>query len=174
MTYSDGRLIQMTVVSLVVLETLFVALSIHSLNHYLIINYFNPLALLKNVWSLDISYGIIASNVLIVHLSYAYRIYHVSGRKALIPIAVVIVALIHFSLGWVLVAVLFRLSSVEQIPGLPETLGKAILSSAAAIDITIASTLSYYLHKKRTGFKQTDKLINRLIKYTINNGILTR
>ncbi|PPQ84167.1 hypothetical protein CVT25_002033 [Psilocybe cyanescens] len=46
--------------------------------------------------------------------------------------------------------------------------------SAAAIDITIAGTLSYYLHKKRTGFKQTDKLINRLIKYTINNGALTR
>ncbi|PPQ94508.1 LOW QUALITY PROTEIN: hypothetical protein CVT25_014162 [Psilocybe cyanescens] len=78
-------------------------------------------------------------------------------------------------------ALLFRERLVSELPGLPETLAKAILSSAAAIDIVIASTLSYYLHKNRSGIKQrikyygsrTDKIINRLMIYTINNGILT-
>ncbi|KAH9481048.1 hypothetical protein JR316_0005567 [Psilocybe cubensis] len=67
----------------------------------------------------------------------------------------------------------FRLRSLLELPGLPETLAKISLSTAVAIDVTIAATLSYFLHSSRTGIKQTDKLINRLMKYTINNGVLT-
>ncbi|PPQ96637.1 hypothetical protein CVT26_010677 [Gymnopilus dilepis] len=107
------------------------AVSIQALYHYLITNYFNPVGLLQDIWSINIL-----------------------GDPVLHSIA------------------------------------KAILSSAAAIDLTIAFTLSYYLHAHRTGVKQynvhrvfsflsadiyhrTDKLINRLMVITINNGILT-
>ena len=72
-------------------------------------------------------------------------------------------------------------------------MAKAILISGAVIDIIIAGTLSYYLNQARTGIKQwvnhvdqggrsnwlpaparTDKIIDGLMMYTINNGILTR
>lgn len=40
-------------------------------------------------------------------------------------------------------------------------------------DVIIAVALSYYLHSKRTGFKRTDSIINRLIIYAVNRGALT-
>lgn len=74
-----------------------------------------------------------------------------------------------------------------------QDMAKAILISGAVIDIIIAGTLSYYLNQARTGIKQwvnhvdqggrsnwlpaparTDKIIDGLMMYTINNGILTR
>uniref|UniRef100_A0A8H7XSB1 DUF6534 domain-containing protein n=1 Tax=Psilocybe cubensis TaxID=181762 RepID=A0A8H7XSB1_PSICU len=46
------------------------------------------------------------------------------------------------------------------------------LSSAVACDTAIAGSLSYYLHTKRTGFKRSDKMINYLILFSINSGLL--
>jgi hypothetical protein len=40
-------------------------------------------------------------------------------------------------------------------------------------DVFTAASLSYFLHKMRTGFKRSDTLINRLIIYSVNTGTLT-
>jgi len=40
-------------------------------------------------------------------------------------------------------------------------------------DVFTAASLSYFLHKMRTGFKRSDTLINRLIIYSVNTGMLT-
>ncbi|KAF8890802.1 hypothetical protein CPB84DRAFT_1389776 [Gymnopilus junonius] len=173
--YSDPPLVKFTVGALLALEMLHVVVSIHALYHYLISNYFNPFGLLQDIWSINILFGIIGVIVLLVHLLYAMRIYHVSGRKKLIPLAISFVSLGHCALGWVLAGLLFRRTLESEILGDPllHGIAKAILGSAAAIDMTITFTLSYYLHKNRTGIKQTDKLINRLMVITINNGVLT-
>jgi len=47
------------------------------------------------------------------------------------------------------------------------------LSLAVVTDVLIAGSLAYYLHTSRSGIKRTDKLVNQLLAYTINNGILT-
>uniref|UniRef100_A0A8H7Y2L0 DUF6534 domain-containing protein n=1 Tax=Psilocybe cubensis TaxID=181762 RepID=A0A8H7Y2L0_PSICU len=139
----------------------------------------------NDAYASEILFGVIAIVVLVVQLFYAWRIYIISRKKNLfIPIAIFLTSpgafgrpswrlLIALRVGVVLTAVLFRLRSLLELPGLPETLAKISLSTAVAIDVTIAATLSYFLHSSRTGIKQTDKLINRLMKYTINNGVLT-
>lgn len=43
----------------------------------------------------------------------------------------------------------------------------------AASDAIIAIVLSFYLHTSRSGFKRTDTIINRLIMFTVNTGVLT-
>lgn len=40
-------------------------------------------------------------------------------------------------------------------------------------DILTALTLSYYLRKLKTGYQKADSLVNQLILYAINTGILT-
>ncbi|THH01308.1 hypothetical protein EW145_g6941 [Phellinidium pouzarii] len=40
-------------------------------------------------------------------------------------------------------------------------------------DLVIASTLVWLLHSSRSGFKRTDTVINRLILYTVNTGLIT-
>ncbi|KDR71986.1 hypothetical protein GALMADRAFT_143338 [Galerina marginata CBS 339.88] len=49
----------------------------------------------------------------------------------------------------------------------------ASLSLAVVTDIITAASLSFYLHTRRSGIKGTDTLINKLMAYAINNGILT-
>ncbi|KAH7874977.1 uncharacterized protein C8R40DRAFT_1106528 [Lentinula edodes] len=45
--------------------------------------------------------------------------------------------------------------------------------TTAACDILIAVILCMLLHKARSGFQRSDKIIDKLILYTINRGILT-
>ncbi|KIJ37697.1 hypothetical protein M422DRAFT_781596 [Sphaerobolus stellatus SS14] len=171
--YSDPPLIKITVASLLTFEILHSAFSIHAVYYYVIANFGNPLALLQNVWSADVNFGVIGLNVFVVHLSYALRIYYVSGKRLILPVILTMVSLCHASLGWYLTALLFKDRFIVNLPGTPETIAKVILSTAVGIDMTIAITLSLYLHRSRTGFKRTDKLINKLVIYTINNGVLT-
>ncbi|KAH9884531.1 hypothetical protein C8Q73DRAFT_818634 [Cubamyces lactineus] len=44
---------------------------------------------------------------------------------------------------------------------------------ASVTDLTLAGTLVFVLHKSRTGSKRTDTILDTLIKYTINTGVLT-
>lgn len=48
------------------------------------------------------------------------------------------------------------------------TLGLAILS-----DVIITASLCWYLHKSRTEFEKTNSMIDKLLLYTINTGLLT-
>ncbi|KAH8994301.1 hypothetical protein EDB86DRAFT_3168260, partial [Lactarius hatsudake] len=54
-----------------------------------------------------------------------------------------------------------------------KTIGSAALSLGMVTDVFTAASLSYFLHKMRTGFKRSDTLINRLIIYSVNTGALT-
>lgn len=44
---------------------------------------------------------------------------------------------------------------------------------AAVCDILIAAGLCWYLQTGRTGYKRTDNIVDRLIIYAINRGVLT-
>lgn len=50
---------------------------------------------------------------------------------------------------------------------------RAVNALSVAADGTISLTLVYLLHKTRSGFKQTDTLINKLIVYSINTSLIT-
>ncbi|KAK1225072.1 hypothetical protein PQX77_011992 [Marasmius sp. AFHP31] len=44
---------------------------------------------------------------------------------------------------------------------------------AAAGDVYITASLSFLLHRSRTGFQRSDAIITRLIHFTVNTGLLT-
>lgn len=45
---------------------------------------------------------------------------------------------------------------------------------AAAGDVLIAATLCIILHRSKTGFRVSDTMINRLMAFCVNTGLLTR
>ncbi|KAF8334914.1 uncharacterized protein EI90DRAFT_3048861 [Cantharellus anzutake] len=47
------------------------------------------------------------------------------------------------------------------------------LTLEAVADLMIALAMSYFLHRRRTGFRQTDTVLRQLIVYAINTGLLT-
>ncbi|KAH9933893.1 uncharacterized protein B0H18DRAFT_982569 [Fomitopsis serialis] len=48
------------------------------------------------------------------------------------------------------------------------------VGTATCIDILIAASLCHLLSRHRTGFRKTDSLINWLMFYTLNTGLVTR
>ncbi|KAF9475340.1 hypothetical protein BDN70DRAFT_254416 [Pholiota conissans] len=171
--FKDTLLIKSTVFVLLILELMHGASSMGSLYHYLIGKFLDPLALTTTIWPINITFTITGSIVLVVHVFYAVRIYYVSGKQLPIPVFIAALSLGNFALGLVLTVKLFQNPFVVNLRGIRDNLAKAIFISAAIDDFLIAATLTYYLNRARTGIKQTDKIIDKLMIYAINNGILT-
>ncbi|KDR69561.1 hypothetical protein GALMADRAFT_145313 [Galerina marginata CBS 339.88] len=169
---SDGILIKGAVATLLILEGLHSAFSIHAIYYYTILNYLNPLALIQATWSAIMTLGISSLIILVVHLFYVRRVYHVSRKN--IPLVTLLAALSlgHFGTG---IAVTVRAFQLEFFAAFSRSsrIVAASLSLAVATDILTAASLSYYLHTSRSGIERTDTLINKLMAYAINNGILT-
>ncbi|KAI0706757.1 hypothetical protein C8T65DRAFT_740592 [Cerioporus squamosus] len=71
---SDSHFMKLLVASVMVLETLHVAITAHSCYYYLVLNYFNPLVLLSGVWSLNILPFVSGLVMFISQLFFARRV----------------------------------------------------------------------------------------------------
>lgn len=60
----------------------------------------------------------------------------------------------------------------NQLPGVA-AVSRAVNITGAISDVAIASSLVLLLNRSRTGFKPTESVINRLILFTIQTGLLT-
>ena len=63
-------------------------------------------------------------------------------------------------------------SSFTQLPSL-DNISRAVNAMGAASDLAIALVLVVLLHRARTGFSKSETIINRLIVFSINTGMLT-
>ncbi|KAI9465013.1 hypothetical protein BJY52DRAFT_1209854 [Lactarius psammicola] len=95
----------------------------------------------------------------------------VSRGNYLVTGLIISMALAQFATAVVYTLKTFHLhvGQADQI----KTIGSAALSLGVVTDVFTAASLSYFLHKMRTGFKRSDTLINRLIIYSVNTGALT-
>ncbi|EPQ54073.1 hypothetical protein GLOTRDRAFT_139474 [Gloeophyllum trabeum ATCC 11539] len=176
------------------LDTLHVILISHAMYHYLITNYANPLALQNGTWSLYTSVGLNQSLSkgghsshragIVVFDNHPYfsfftkRIYDLSRsrgprlQRSLTTITAFLVAG-HFAFGIETVAELFikkKLSRISEI-----TLNSALPFALLAVlsDILVAGALCGLLWHERSQFRDTNELINQLIKWAINRCLLT-
>jgi hypothetical protein len=67
----------------------------------------------------------------------------------------------------------FQLKLYADVSGVPLRISRYGLSFALVTDVLIASSLTFYLHKGRTGHRRTDGLVKTLIIITIHNTALT-
>jgi len=66
-----------------------------------------------------------------------------------------------------------HLSTFAQLASELKSLSMAVNALAAAGDVLIAAILCAMLQKSRTGFKRSDTMINKLILFTMNTGLIT-
>ncbi|KAJ7118678.1 hypothetical protein C8R43DRAFT_960260 [Mycena crocata] len=170
-SYSDPLLIKSTVAALWCLDAVHVIFGIYAVYGYLVVNYSNPMGLLKTSWAATLDPGL-----LLGILNSASQWQEESGschhrRSSLFADTgrIIIQSRVYllFQLG-------FNAQDVSQLVGTPQNMSKVSFSVAALTDIIIAATLTYLLNKGRSGLHtRTNSLINRLIIITVNNGILT-
>ncbi|EMD31240.1 hypothetical protein CERSUDRAFT_100589 [Gelatoporia subvermispora B] len=92
-------------------------------------------------------------------------------RKATIPILIVGLSIAQWAFGVYYATTAQNAHSTSTLPSLA-WVSTAGLACNLAGDILITTAMCYNLHKSRSGLKRSDKLINVLIVYTINSGLV--
>ncbi|KAI0648702.1 hypothetical protein C8Q79DRAFT_464516 [Trametes meyenii] len=168
----DSRWLKTLVIWVVLLETVTSAWSMHACYFYLVKNYFNPAALRRGSWSIDLFP--LASGVTMVSTQsfFVRRVWLIGHRFRPLMIFAVILCVVELAF--------LTASSIEAliIPTFEEYRRVTWLvstgsSMATAADLLLTTILIYSLHRSRTGIKRTDSMIDVMIVYSVNTGLLT-
>jgi hypothetical protein len=154
------------------LETIQVALSIYFVDVYLIINFGFPHALTLCEWSLSVAavFGFIIGWM--VNLFFVWRIWLLS--KSVWETSIIgALATTRAAFGITVCYYTFPYPNWHdfRIHAYPYILSG--LSLGVVVDCLITLAVSRQLLKGRTGARDTDALINRLLGYTLNTGFIT-
>ncbi|KAJ7097382.1 hypothetical protein C8R44DRAFT_989073 [Mycena epipterygia] len=169
----DPVYIKALVAATIVLDTIHLSFVIHTVYHYLISNYYNNDALQVMIWSVSLEALPTGVTAALVQSFYAYRVWRMSHHNLILTglILVLVLATAGCGTAWVILALeahtyehLLRIS--------PLTISINALSTGA--DVIITSTLCFMLQRTRPASLETETIINRLILFTINTGLLTR
>ncbi|KAI0763311.1 hypothetical protein BD413DRAFT_583680 [Trametes elegans] len=167
----DCTLIKGFVGTMMVLETFHVILCMHVCYFYLATNYLNSDRLLRGVWSINLLPATTGSAIFVSQAFFARRVYLISPRYRLLVAAAIVLSFVE--LGFAIAATVesFRMPSFIQFWGVTWTVSAAF-GAAVASDVLLTGVLIYVLHSSRTAFGRTDSIIDGLITYSTNTGLL--
>ncbi|PIL35021.1 hypothetical protein GSI_02808 [Ganoderma sinense ZZ0214-1] len=170
----DSIRLKLFVALLFALDTISLVLTVAIMYGYVVSDFGNPLLLLKANRSIVWENGITVIIATFTQCYFAHRIWDLSKGNMVLTSSVIILALCSCGPGIAISVDLY----IHPDSLFVSTIETRVLSGFAnglsvVCDVLIAVTLSYYLRSKRTGFKRTDSIINRLIIYAVNRGALT-
>ncbi|PIL34891.1 hypothetical protein GSI_02678 [Ganoderma sinense ZZ0214-1] len=162
-----------------ILDTLSLVLAVDAFYKFIVTDLFDPLLLLNVPRASAFENGV---SVLLRTLTQWYvppfgALYALSNRQQaslLIEFGALACAFSSFSLGIVVSLHMYTDSYIFSLATVNMRIIAGIDNGTSVIcDIVIMVSLCYYLHSRRTGFRRTDSIINRLIVYAVNRGALT-
>ncbi|KAI0363126.1 hypothetical protein BV20DRAFT_1058315 [Pilatotrama ljubarskyi] len=144
----------------------------HTIYWYLVAQYDDPtsLGLLSSTIIPEVFFQ--AFTGLFVQSFFAARIWRLSGRKLYLVVPVVALITAEFSAAMVYAIKGLSFKTFLDL-GKVKALSISINAFAAAGDVVIAAILCTILQFSKTGFETSDLLINRLIVFSVNTGLLT-
>ncbi|OBZ71785.1 hypothetical protein A0H81_08279 [Grifola frondosa] len=176
---NDSGLVKILVGLVWIFDTAHQALISHTVYTYLIVNYGNGNTLDRIVWSIIVEVLFNGLTALLVQSFFMLRIFKLSDKNIWLIAPVFFLVLGEFAsvIGTsdavaLYVAQALPLQTFDQLDEL-KALSMVVNGLAAAGDVLIAAILCTMLHRSRTGFKSSDSLINRLIIFSVNTGLLT-
>ncbi|PIL34992.1 hypothetical protein GSI_02779 [Ganoderma sinense ZZ0214-1] len=159
---------------LFVLDTVSLALGVAALFKYVVSDFGEPLLLLHIPPTLALEDALTVVIRTFTQCFFAYRIWALSKRNVTLVTSVVILALCSFGPGMAISVDMYTDDDIFSLGTLKTRILAGFANGLSAVcDILITASLCYYLHSKRTGFRRTDSMIDRLIVYAVNRGALT-
>ncbi|KAJ3926252.1 MAG: hypothetical protein NXY57DRAFT_1043430 [Lentinula lateritia] len=161
----------------------------HTAYHYLVLCFGSPIIILTEplVWSFVTLIVVGTVSESIVKFCFIIRIWRFSNHNKMVTTALSM--LVFAEIGWILGNVMchFRNQNTDASPKkslrsqLQNALGLASikyvasggLATGALGDILLALAMCYYLRKWRTGYQEPDSLLNNLVQYALNTGVMT-
>ncbi|EGO01615.1 hypothetical protein SERLA73DRAFT_85396 [Serpula lacrymans var. lacrymans S7.3] len=169
---NDTWYIKLLVAAVLVSDTIHQILISHTIYTYLVTNFGDPAALGDLVWSLIVEVLFNGFTALMVQSFLAMRIWRLSGKSWIATGAVMILVFGEFGCVLAYVGKALELETFAQL-GTLKDLSMTVNAVAAAGDVLIAAILCTLLQNSRTGFRRSDTIINKLILFSINTGLLT-
>ncbi|CDO77359.1 hypothetical protein BN946_scf184787.g8 [Trametes cinnabarina] len=160
----DSLSLKSLVAVLVLLDTLTTIFTIHGLYSYVVDDYLNPPALLFVVWPMR--------NMALGY--FCQRLWILSRKNIAFTGLILLLALGNIGAGIGFTALMQINPSVFTFGTTKARILIGVCNGCSSLcDILIASGLCYYLHTGRSGVKQSNKLIDKLMLYAIQRGVLT-
>ncbi|KZT41672.1 hypothetical protein SISSUDRAFT_1117469 [Sistotremastrum suecicum HHB10207 ss-3] len=168
----DSFVLRILISSLWVLETLHVAFTWHLSYYYLIHNFGDVLALGVAIWSICLTIAVTALIKFLFDAFFVFRIYLLSGRRAWLCTFLALISLGRFVLAVAISIQCLILRSFSSF-GSGVLVGQvtACLTLNIVSDSMLTFSLCYFLRMSRTGFSRTNRLLDALVQYSIQNGI---
>ncbi|KAF8798622.1 hypothetical protein BYT27DRAFT_6897122 [Phlegmacium glaucopus] len=168
---TDSWFTKLTVIAVMVLDTLNQVSVTHVAYTYTVTYWGNaepPLV----VWSLGTAVVCTGMTAFVVQSFLTMRIWRLRGRNIYLTSSSMVLVVGSFS-SFILYTV--KGAGLKDLPSLARIKHEAIATNvlAAAIDLIIAATLCTLLHLSRTGFRQSNTIINKLIIFSVNTGLIT-
>ncbi|KAI1791134.1 hypothetical protein LXA43DRAFT_1094746 [Ganoderma leucocontextum] len=171
--YKDDSLaIKLTVFVLITIDTVHTVVSAHACYAYLVSHYFTPLALLEGIWSIQCQPVLAGLGVLVSQSFFTRRVYIVSRKYGVLVATSLLLTLATFGCAVAGTVIAFKLRAFTQYEHY-YWIDSAACACAVVADMLTTSVLIFTLRRSRTGFRRTDTLINSLMLYSINTGLLT-
>lgn len=181
-TYTNDPLwTKISVCALWIVDALCVSFSFYLIYQYLITDYTNPEALLVIDWNFKAQDILSSICISFVQTLYVHRIWILDAsinRDSRIRRFLPGIASISVCAGYAASLVLSHEITAPANATPNGLLGHQWityypLSVYPGIDAVIAASLCFLLRISRTGYRRTDSLINTLMLYTVNTGIIT-
>ncbi|KAJ3513803.1 hypothetical protein NLJ89_g2747 [Agrocybe chaxingu] len=169
---NDSWPIKSLVGAVIMFDTIHQALITHTVYTYTVTNWGNPTELQRIVRSMLVEVLFNGFTAFLVQSFLTMRVWRLSNRKLLLTSVVLILVFGEFACVIAFTALSLQLETYEQLKKL-KGLSILVNALAAAGDVLIAGILCTLLHLSRTGFHRSDTMINKLILFAVNTGVLT-
>ncbi|KAI0681897.1 hypothetical protein BC835DRAFT_1425100, partial [Cytidiella melzeri] len=136
-------------------------------------NFSNTEAPKEITWSVDVSIALTALTTFVVHGFFTLRVYKLSNHNLWFVSVIALLVVLRVVSAFSCVANMARMKTWDSFRDDSAWLFTTGLSISAAADVLIAVSLIFLLRQSRTGWKTMDNLINSIVVYTIENGLLT-
>ncbi|KAI0721989.1 hypothetical protein C8T65DRAFT_172207 [Cerioporus squamosus] len=153
-------------------DTVHQGLISHTVYWYLVTTYGDPTALTKLSTTIIVEVIFQGFTGVMVQSFFAARIYKLSGKKMWLVIPVVLMIAGEFSVSMAYSAKALQMVFFSELVEI-KALSLSINIFAAAGDVLIALILCIILQFSKTGFERSNTLINKLIIFSVNTGLLT-
>ncbi|KAJ6509112.1 hypothetical protein DFH09DRAFT_274954 [Mycena vulgaris] len=168
----DSWAVKNIVILVIFLETFQLTTLFASTYHYLIDGFGNFPQLLAIYWLSLAQLLATYLSAFVVQAYFAHSIYVLYREDKILPLAILVSALVAVGAGIGQVVVAADLVSYVELDKVKTTTTINCTFSVLS-DILITTGLSWRLHSARTGMQATNNLLNYLIIFAINRGMLT-
>ncbi|KAJ7290032.1 hypothetical protein C8J57DRAFT_335947 [Mycena rebaudengoi] len=170
----DGVTYKFLVVLILLLETVAQVFIGHFVYFYTVTSIQDPFSIIKGTttWSVILQEAIGSVVGTIVKCCFASRVYRFSEKNIFITGLIVLLALGQLGVSAFFTVKAFMLTHIAEVFNL-RNLGTISLALGVATDIVTAAALCFFLSRLRTGHREADSLVSRLVTDAINTGVVT-